>query len=568
MLRQLSVRDLALVERARLELVPGLCVLTGETGAGKSLLVAAMAALRGGRASADLVRQGAEVAVVEGVFDGEVVERLRTPLEAAGVVAGEELILRRQVSRDGRSRAVVNDQVVTLATLRELGTALIDLHGQHEHQVLLDESQHARLLDEAAGLAGAAGAVRMARSALRSACARLAEAAAERERISRTAADLTAIAAEVAELDPDPAKDEIETLRTEREALRHRDKIIEGLRNAGHLLAEDEGAALERVGIVEGWLRTLEALDPSLVPAREQLFEARLLIEEVARAAERRLAELDREPDRLVAVEDRLASLERLVRRHGSLEGARAAADAARRDLARLEDRAEDEERERVAEATRALEGAARDLSAARAKAGARLAKSVAAELRTLGFPGGAFEIALEPRKGGADLLDAISDEGRETVRFLLAPNPGEGLHALGKTAAGGELSRVMLALRTALRGGGGAQVLVFDEVDHGVGGIVLDAVADRLAALAQADRQVLCVTHQARIAARARLHVHVDKQTRGGRTSTRFTPLDRRGRLRELERLLAGREPGPRAAALAEELLARHEPATLLGPP
>jgi DNA repair protein RecN (Recombination protein N) len=580
MLRRLSVRDLALVERADLDLVPGLCVLTGETGAGKSLLVAAIAALRGGRTSAELVRQDAESALIEGVFEGEAVDRLKPRLTAAGIAAEDELILRRTVTRDGRSRVLVNDQVVTLATLRELGTALIDLHGQHEHQALLDESQHARLLDESAGLEGAAAQVRGARAALRDACRRLAGAAAERARIESEAADLEAVAAEVDQVDPAPG--EIETLKGERETLRHRDKITEVLRAAGRQLSEEEGSALERVGIVEGMLRHLETLDPALAPIAADLFEARLHVEEVVRAAERRLAELDLDPDRLQAVEDRLARLESLKRRHGSLEAAREAAAAARRDLSRLADASDDHERGAVAEAAVALARCGAKLSQARQAAANRLGRAVASELKALGFPGGAFQVALElrgevpelkaPASGepvppaeallalAEKLQAAIGEDGMESVRFLLAPNPGEGLHALQQIAAGGELARVMLALRTAFRGSGGAQVLVFDEVDSGVGGVVLDAVADRLAALAGGDRQVLCVTHQARIAARARLHVQVDKQTRAGRTSTRLQALDRRGRLAELERLLAGRRPGPRAAALAEELLARHQ--------
>jgi DNA repair protein RecN (Recombination protein N) len=309
-----------------------------------------------------------------------------------------------------------------------------------------------------------------------------------------------------------------------------------------------------------------------------------------------------------MVVEDRLAALERLVRRHGGLAEARQAAEAAKRDLVRLETGDEgllllEELRGALLE----LAGAADRLSADRTRAARRLSRAVAAELRVLGFPGGAFEARLapiEPRHEPADtslgeetmaaagliplakgtlsplegrpaleeltapglvayadwLLERVGEEGREHVRFLIAPNPGEGFNPLGRTAAGGELARIMLALRTALSGAGGGQVLIFDEVDSGVGGVVLDAVGDRLARLAEG-RQVLSVTHQARIAARAHLHLRVDKETRGGRTVTRLVALDRAARRTELERLLAGRRPGPRAAALADELLERHAP-------
>jgi DNA repair protein RecN (Recombination protein N) len=574
MLSRLSVRDLALVERATVEFGPGLCVLTGETGAGKSLLVLALAALRGGRTSADIVRQGAEAAVIEAVFDGAAAAQVAPLLAELGLDApgDSELVLRRQVGKDGRSRALVNDQVVTLTTLRALGERLIDLHGQHEHQVLLDEARHTALLDAAGGLTGEVAAVRAAREVVRETHQRLATARRARTERERHAAGLQALIAEVERLAP--AADEIETLRAERERLRHADRIVEGLRTAGRLLSEEDGAALDRIGASEGLFRQLAAIDPALAPAQEGLFQARVQIEEVVRETERRLAEFERDPaERLTAIEDRLVRLESLARRQGTLAAAIAAADAARRELAG-EGTPDDAALARaVTAALAALRNAARELSAARERAAERLSKAVARELAALGFPAGAFRAALEPHPPGAEpagddvlaaadhVLSRIGDAGQETARFLLAPNPGEGFHPLDRTAAGGELARVMLALRTALSGEGGGSILVFDEVDTGVGGVVLDHVADRLKRLA-AHRQVLCVTHQARIAARAHLHLVVEKEVRAGRTATRVTALDRAGRLAEIERLLAGREPGPRAHALATELLERHAPA------
>jgi DNA repair protein RecN (Recombination protein N) len=592
MLRRLAVRDLALVERASLELAPGLCVLTGETGAGKSLLVAALAALRGGRTSGDLVRKGAEVATVEGVFDnvspgaeaGEAGETTSFLTELGLDLDDEErtgeLILRRHIGRDGRSRAWINDQAVTLSTLRRLGSLLLDLHGQHEHQLLLDESEHTRLLDESGGLTPLRQRLSTDRARLRAARTALENAVRERRTLAGMADELRATVDEIEALDP--GENEIELLRGERETLRHGEKIIETLRAAGQLLAEEDGSALERIGVVEGMLRNLEHLDSSLAATREQLFEARLLVEEAVRRAERRLAGFDRDPARIEVVEDRLAALARLVRRHGSVAAAREAAAAARAELSRLDTEADDRSlADRLVKSLRDTIRAAVKLSTSRAKARQRLSHAVAAELRVLGFPGGAFEAELvrsgsplpalpsASRVGSpqelialADaVLEAVGESGCERVRFLIAPNPGEGRSALTTTAAGGELARLMLALRTALRGRGGAGVLVFDEVDQGVGGVVLDAVADRLERLAR-DRQILCVTHQARIAARAHLHLRVDKEVRKGRTVTRLEPLrERSARLEELERLLAGREPGPRAAAHAEELYCRHAP-------
>lgn len=599
MLSRLSVRDLALVERATVEFGPGLCVLTGETGAGKSLLVAALAALRGGRTSADLVRQGAEAAVVEAVFTGEALAEVAPLLGELGLEVtadDEELVLRRQVGRDGRSRSLVNDQVVTLATLRALGSSLIDLHGQHEHQVLLDETRHTALLDAAGGLEAAVADVRAARARLRAGRDALRAAQRARTDRARRAAELAGLVADVERLAPAP--DEIETLRAERELLRHADRIVDGLRTAARLLAEEDGAALDRIGTCESLLRHLEAVDPTLAGAGSALLEARIQIEEVVREAERRLAGFERDPaERLTAIEDRLVRLEALARRHGNLADAIAAAERARRELGG-EGGTDGAAIARDVERARAELGALADrLTAARRKAAERLGRAVGRELAALGFPEGAFRAELapiasrsaaaagappvaatvdrdespgadDPAPAGAveltaadDALAAVGEEGQETVRFLLAPNPGEGFHPLDRTAAGGELARVMLALRTALSGEGGAHILVFDEVDTGVGGIVLDQVADRLARLA-AHRQVLCVTHQARIAARAHVHLAVAKAVRGGRTVTAVTALDRGGRLAEIERLLAGREPGPRAHALASELLARHAPA------
>ncbi len=594
MLSRLSVRDLALVERARVEFGPGLCVLTGETGAGKSLIVAALAALRGGRAGADLVRHGASAAVVEAVFDQETSARVAPLLAELGLDtfdpadggASGELVLRRRVGRDGRSRALVNDHVVSLATLRTLGSLLIDLHGQHEYQLLLDESRHTSLLDAAGGLAPSLKALRTARTNMLRARDALRAAAQAREERSRRAAELATLVAEVEAVDPAP--DEIEHLRAERERLRHADRIVEGLRALSRLLSEDEGSALERIGVADGFLRYLEAIDPALVPVRQELTEAQVLIAEVVRTAERRLAEFEGDPgERLGTIENRLIRLESLARRHGTLAAARAAADAARHELAAEGGADEATLVAGAADALTELRKAARRLTSGRTRTAVELARAVEAELVALGFPAGAFKVALSPwvtqpaaiansagredaagltpqtiLDGATALLGAIRDDGEEIARFLLAPNPGEGFHPLGQTAAGGELARVMLALRTALQGEGGAQVLVFDEVDTGVGGIVLDAVGDRLAALA-AHRQVLCVTHQARIAARAHLHLRVDKHIAAGRTVTRVVPLEESGRLAEIERLLAGRAPGPRARALAAELLHRHRPGT-----
>ncbi len=581
MLRRLSVRDLALVAGATVEFGPGLCILTGETGAGKSLLVAALAALRGGRTNADLVRHGAEAAVIEAVFDESALRSVAPLLGELGLIPegapdpvaiGDELVLRRQVGRDGRSRALVNDQVVTLATLRRLGEQLIDLHGQHEHQLLLDESRHASLLDAAAGLDPELTALRAARARLREAHEALARATAARDEREQHAAEQRELVAEVARVAPAP--DEIAELRAERERLRHADKIVESLRQAGRLLSDEDGAALERIGVSEGLFRHLEVLDPALAPMHEQIREARILIEDIVRTAEDRLAEFERDPaERLAAIEDRLVRLESLARRHGSLEAALVAARAAERELAGTDDADLEILARDLAEAAAALGTAADRLSAARAVAAKRLGTAVGQELAALGFPHGAFRATVEARQrpqsrvpperilaAAADMLGVIGEDGQETVRFELAPNPGEGFHALSRTAAGGELARVMLALRTALRGEGGAPVLVFDEVDTGVGGIVLDAVADRLALLAES-RQVLCVTHQARIAARAHVHLRVDKAVREGRTASQVVPLDHGGRLLEIERLLAGRAPGPRAEALAAELLDRYAP-------
>lgn len=579
MLSRLSVRDLALVERAAVEFGPGLCVLTGETGAGKSLLVAALSALRGGRTSAEMVRHGAEAAVVEAVFTAAALADVGPLLAELGLdaAAGGELVLRRQVGRDGRSRALVNDQVVTITTLRALGERLIDLHGQHEHQVLLDESRHTALLDAAGGLGPETAAVRAARERLRATRDELSRAFSARDDRERRAAELGALVTEVERLAPEP--DEIELLHAERERLRHADKIVEGLRTAARLLSEEDGAARDKIGASEAIVRHLEAIDPSLSPAREALREARVLVEDVVGEAERRLAEFDRDPaERLTAIEDRLVRLEALARRHGSLAGAVAAAGRARRELGGAGGADDAALAQDVIGAIGSLAAVADRLSAARRKAADRLGQAVGRELHLLGFPEGAFRPAIEPHAAGAEpaaagalagadalaaadrALAAIGEEGQEAIRFLIAPNPGEGFHPLDRTAAGGELARVMLALRTALSGEGGAHILVFDEVDAGVGGIVLDRVADRLARLA-AGRQVLCVTHQARIAARAHLHLAVEKEVRGGRTTTRVTALDRAGRLAEIERLLAGREPGPRARALAAELLARHAP-------
>ena len=554
MLHELRVENLLLIERAELRLGPGLNVLTGETGAGKTMLAHALDLLLGGKARSGIVRPGAGEAYVEGVFDLD--ERVRPLLEDRLPDDAEELVLARRVWPDGRTRAYLNGRSATVGDLRDVGGALLAFYGQHEHRRLTLASAQLEILD---GFCGAAQRERRARAAA---------AHAEVRALTRRAEDLGALdGARERELDllefelneieeVAPSEAEQAELERERERLRH----LEGLRAAAlggaEALAPESGeaGAASLVAAAGPALEALAGVDAELdaLAARQRALaiEAEDLALELRRYGEG----IEGEPGRLEAVEERLAAFARLERKHGgSLAAVLAHAEAcrARRDELTGAEAALEEARAALDAAREQLDAAAGDLRTARVAAAPGLSEAVRERLAELAMPGASFEVSLGER-------EEPGSTGADTVELLIAANPGVPAGPLREIASGGELSRVMLALlgvANAPDGEAGARLLVFDEVDAGIGGHTANAVGAQLHALAAA-RQVLCITHLPQVAAHADRHFRIAKDGSGETAVTTVAGLDGDAVLGELVRML-GADEGDRAATQhARELL------------
>jgi DNA repair protein RecN (Recombination protein N) len=537
-LRFLSIRHLAVIDRLELEFEPGLNVLTGETGAGKSIVVGAVGLLVGGRASADLVRTGEDTAAVEAIFE---------------TADGKEIIVRREVSAQGRSRALVDGALATSASLRELCGGLVDLHGQHEHQVLLDPATHLDLVDEFAGAAPE-------REHVASAFARWQQVRAERERLlsgeREKASRAEFLSFQLAEIDRAAAQaGEDDELTATRQVLANADKLQRLCAEAYDALYEGDQAALPALGNVWRKLGDLVALDGRFGPYLDARTSVKSQLEDLAFFLRSYASSIDASPARLQDVEDRLALLERLKKKHGpSLEDVRRKAEALRREMHDIE-HATERAAELDAELGTARDGyrqAASALSAKRRSAAVRFSRALEKSLVELAMNRTRCEVRFRDADGEAQWTERGLEEGE----FYISPNPGEDVKPLARIASGGELSRIMLALKTLASTDAPGKTLIFDEVDAGIGGAVADVVGGRLQRLGRRF-QVLCITHLPQIAAYGSTHYHIVKNVRGGRTLTEVARVSGTDREEELARMIAGAEVSPTVRASAREMLA-----------
>ena len=551
-LLELAVTDLALIDRLRLELADGLNVLTGETGAGKSLLIDALGLALGARADSSLVRHGAESARVEALFD-------RVP---------EPLIAIREVSAGGRSLARLDDESVTAGRLNLVTGPLVEIHGQHDQQRLLDEDWQRDLLDAFGGHGDARAAVGATVDQWRANRTELAALAIDPRELLRRQELLEHEAAEIAAGGLRPG--EAAEITAQLAAAQHAETIASGAVDVRDVLLGEGRGARERIAAAEAELRTIARLDGRWAGLADRLAGLEAEVEDVA-AEVRVLAEtVDHDPSSLQALEDRLGEIHRLLRRYGDDEatviehGERSAAEAARlRGL-------EDERARRADEDGRlllAVADAAATLSLLRAGTASELGGAVSTVLAELGFPADAFEVALGRRPAARDDPavevdgDAVSFDasGIDTVVFQFRPNAGEPARPLARIASGGELSRVALAIKQVLAEVDATPTLVFDEIDTGIGGRSADPVGRSLWTLAR-EHQVLCVTHLPQIAAYADAHYRIAKREREGRTVTEIVRLDRTERERELAQMIGGPEGGDASLLSARELLDRAE--------
>jgi DNA repair protein RecN (Recombination protein N) len=551
MLTELRIRDLAIIRDVKLALAPGFNVLTGETGAGKSIIVGALGLLLGERASADLVRSGAARARVEAAFDTAGRADLVAQLDARGIEAGEGVVvLTREVmsGTTGRSRAWINGSPVTSSVLGDVARELVSLHGQHESQTLLVAGVQRDLLDAFGGATQEAQRVRAAHAALERVRQDRATLEQRRREAERRADYLRHVVAEIDAARLRPGEDQ--ALDDEARRLSN----VEDLRrHAAEALAALDGpdAALARLAQARRELAALHRLDASLGTMPEQLDAASYAVDELRRELQRYDAGISADPERLAAVQERRDLIFRLTRKYGAtIEEVLAAAEDARSELALVDsaqlDLAALHAREQGAE--RELTAAAAALSVKRATAASELARAVDAQLPSLGMADGRFVVSLAPRS-------TVAADGAEDVAFLVALNPGHDARQLARIASGGELSRVMLSLTTILARLNQVPTLVFDEVDSGIGGRVALQVGDAMRQVAQ-HHQVLAITHLPQIASRAHHHVVVEKGALDGTTTADVRVVLNDERVTELARMLGGDAERDVSRAHARELL------------
>ena len=563
MLRELSIRNLAVVEEAVVPFAPGLNVLTGETGAGKSIVVDALLLITGARAQLDWIRTGADTALVEAVFEIDPAGPVAALLDEAGHHPGDgQLVIKRELARSGRHRAFVNDGAATVGLLERLGELLVELHGQHEHQRLMEPARQLLLLDrfaEALDRRERVGALVRRWEEARAALDRL------RSEMREGARQEDLYRFQLAEIDDVRLKDgEEEELRAERSRLQHAERIAAGLQETVDLLYEEPQSATTRLSRAATLLRDLSRYEPDAAASIEAIEGAQAYLEDVVGRARALRDRAVFDPERLEQIDARLDAIVKLKRKYGDSV---AAILAHRQEVATALDRitrhdAIAEEMERgVAEAAAAAGAEAAALSQARTRGAERLERLIQKEIRGLGMEHGRFRVALRREPAAAGELAAGPDgwrvgaRGAESAELLLSANPGEDLRPLTKVVSGGELSRVMLAAKTVLAAADDVPVLVFDEVDAGIGGRVADVVGQKLAASATG-RQVLCVTHLAPIAAYAGQHLLVEKRVARGATRTTVTLLPAAARVDELARMLGGERVTEASRRHARELL------------
>jgi DNA repair protein RecN (Recombination protein N) len=549
-LRRLTVKNLAIVEDLELELSEGLTVITGETGAGKSILVDALALLAGGRGSSELVRKGAQRLSVAGEFDADAA--VRSELARAGLPESEVVLLRRELALDGKGRAFVEDEPASVRTLARIGERLVAIHGQNSEQELVNGGAALDLLDAFAKTEGE-------REATAAAAGRWKEAGEKLEALETSRRDrggrLEMLEFQIREIEAvAPHEREDVELPAERERLLHADRIRRAGETALAALSEDENSAADRLGEAARAFGELAAIDPREAAHREEAEDLKRRIADLAGAARDAAAAIEADPERLTALESRLEQIARLKRKYGaSVAGILerlAALKAERGELANIEDALDRRQKEEAA-ARKAYREAAAALSARRKADAARFSSAVEKELQGLAMEKARLRVALEP----------VSDEsprpsGAETASFLFAPNPGEPEKPLEKIASGGELSRLQLSIRSVAAGRKGrARTLVFDEVDAGIGGRVAEVVGKKLRDLAAHD-QVLCVTHVPQIAALADHHYLAEKREARGRTVASVRLLEGGERVAEIARMLAGEKVPDTALKHARTLL------------
>ncbi len=559
MLRSLHIENIVLARDLVIEFEEGLNLITGETGAGKSLIVNALSLATGARGEAGLLRQGTDRALVEAIFDlsqrPDLVERLRN---LGYDVDEHEILLRREIGGDGRTRAFLNASTVTNAVLKKVTESLVELHGQHEPQTLMQPEQHRSILDRFGGHDELLGRVRLAHGRLREIAAKQSE---MEERAAHRESRLAQIDFRLAEFDrcaPDPGSEQ--ALHAERERLRHAEEIGEALAAALERLYEGEGAAIDQVHAAARRLRAQASHGEEYAELAERVDDVSAQLSDLAVDLRREFDDVQADPSRLAAVEEQVHEIERLRQRFGGapLVEIVEQAHAMRREAAELREESESGEAlaAEYARQFQVYQSAAEALGDARRKSAEALTRAVAGLLDSLAMPGAKLEVSLEGVAADVAAREASGALGLEQVEFLLQANPGEPARPLRRVASGGEISRVMLALDIALEGGLPKRTLLFDEVDQGLGGDTAERLGEFLDRVA-AHHQVICITHLPQVAARGKRHVRVTKKVKSGRTVAVVKTLEQRiDRIEEVARMLGGATISDTAYRHAEAMI------------
>lgn len=554
MLAHLYVRDFAIVNTLELALTDGLTVLTGETGAGKSILIDALALALGTRADAGAIRPGAERAEVSASFQVKPKSGARRWLQEHELAADDECVLRRVLEVDKPSKGFINGRPVPVQMLRALGELLVDIHGQHEHQSLLQRDAQRQVLDDYAGLddtlaalAADYGELRELQTRFDSLTEGAAQAGARAELLRHQVQELDALGLKA---------EDIAGIETEHARLAHGAQLLEAAQSAVQVLYDDDETSIASgLARVASKLASLSEVDAKLGDIATLLTEAGIQVDDAAARLHQYLDHLDLDPQRLAWLEARIGVMHDLARKHKvhahelpavleRLRGELGEVEDVDGGLARLRENID-------ALRTKYLQIAA-DVSRKRKPAAAKLAREVGARMHELGMPGGQFEVLLTPLPEGE-----FGAHGLERVDFLVSANPGHPVKPLAKVASGGELSRISLALQVVLAGLGRIPTLIFDEVDVGVGGRVAEIVGQRLRAIGQA-HQVLCITHLAQVAALGQTHLHAAKHHRGEQTLLEVRALADADRVQEIARMIGGIEINKKTLAHAEDMLSR----------
>lgn len=559
MIEELTVTNYALIEKVRVPFAPGLNVLTGETGAGKSILIGALGLLLGNKAEAEVIRAGADEAQVAGVFNAQPSEEAREWLEANGVAWPDEpLVLRRSVRPQKRGLCSVDGQPVTRSQLEELTGFLVDLHGQHEHQSLFTADQHRRLLDRYAGLEGELKAFAAEFQVLSQAKKQYEDLVANEEGREAELFKLAQIIQEIGRADVrDGEEDE---LKAERSRLEQFEKLGGALDQLEHALSEGRSAAVAQLQTARQALGVIVAVDGRWSGEETRLENALIEVEDIAETLHRYRLGLSYSPDRLEEVNGRLAVIHGVDKKYGPGTDAvrQALAEAEARRLV-LENFASEREAmlSRVDGLEQKLIQSAMKLSDTRQTAAKTLEAGVKNALAELGMRNSVFRIAFQRRVGDSG-KPICTPTGLDHIEFLLAANAGEQPKLLRETASGGELSRIMLALKSILSEADKIPILIFDEIDTGIGGEIGLALGKYLKALSKT-KQVLCITHLASIASFADHHLRVEKREAGGRTTTEVSAIEGDERVREVARMLSGQAVSETSLQHAQELIDRH---------